>query len=116
MISFFVTLWRFLTAFGRSLSDPEFRAILVTFLGLLIGGTGFYTTAEGWSLVDSLYFSVMTLTTVGYGDLAPTTDVSKLFTTLYVLAGAGIVVAFINKITEHRRRHALPGSARDDER
>lgn len=109
MLSFFVTLWRFVGAFGRSLRDPEFRAIFVGFVGLLIGGTSFYATFEDWSLVDSLYFSVMTLTTVGYGDLAPTTDVSKIFTTVYVLSGGGIVVAFLNKLYSSRGHH---GSAR----
>jgi hypothetical protein len=109
MIHLFLTLWRFLVAFWRSLRDPEFRALFIVFLGLLIGGTGFYSSAEGWSLIDSLYFSVMTLSTVGYGDLSPTTALSKIFTILYVLAGAGIFVAFISKVTEGGLHHRSPG-------
>ena len=51
-------------------------AVAFVSLGLLTGiaiasGTGFYTLVEGLRLVDALYFSVVTLTTVGYGDFAP---------------------------------------------
>jgi hypothetical protein len=46
----------------------------------IISGTGLYSIVEGLRSVDALYLSVATLTTVGYGDLAPTTDAGKLFT------------------------------------
>jgi hypothetical protein len=42
--------------------------------------------------VDALYFSVVTLTTVGYGDFAPQTDLGKLFTAVYVRLGIGILL------------------------
>ena len=103
MLSFFITLLSFGRAFWQSLRDPEFRAMVVALGGLLSGGTVFYRTIEGWGLVDSLYFCVMTLSTVGYGDLHPTTPISKIFTMMYLIAGAGLFVAFISKISEHRR-------------
>lgn len=58
---------------------------------LMIIGTLFYSLFEGWSYVDSLYFTVMTLTTVGYGDLFPTTTMSKLFTIFYVMFGVYMI-------------------------
>ena len=64
MTSFFATLLRFLLAFARSLRDPEFRALLIVAASMLLSGTIFYSRVEGWSLVDSLYFSVITLTTI----------------------------------------------------
>ena len=48
-------------------------------------GTAFYWAAEDWSLIQSLYFSVVTLTTVGYGDLTPTSDYTRIFTVIYIL-------------------------------
>ena len=79
------------------------RDFQVTSLALLaviavISGTGFYSIVEGLRLVDALYFSVVTLTTVGYGDFAPETDAGKLFTAVYVLVGVGIVLAFITTV------------------
>jgi voltage-gated potassium channel len=74
-------------------------------------GTIFYSLVEGWGVLDSLYFSVMTLLTVGYGDLVPTTDASKAFTILYVLVGAGILVGFITLVA--REAMGLPPD-RDD--
>lgn len=44
-------------------------------------------------LLNSFYFAACTLTTVGYGDLTPTTDISRLFTAVYVLAGVSIAFA-----------------------
>ncbi len=61
-------------------------------------GTVFYRFIEDWSWLDSLYFSVITLTTVGYGDFSPQTNFGKLFTVFYVLIGIGIFVAFLNEI------------------
>lgn len=98
MSSFVITLMRFFSAFVRSLKDPEFRALFAVLVGLLLSGTLFYTTVEGWAVIDSLYFSVMTLATVGYGDLAPSTDLSKIFTVMYVIVGAGVFLGFIAKL------------------
>jgi voltage-gated potassium channel Kch len=44
-------------------------------------------------MVDALYFSVATISTVGYGDIAPKTTLGKLFTIFYLLAGAGVFVS-----------------------
>lgn len=57
-------------------------------------GVLFYHFVEGLSLIDALYFSIITLTTVGYGDISPQTDVGKLFTAGYVLVGIGIIGGF----------------------
>lgn len=63
-------------------------------LFLLIGsGTFAYHRLEHWSWIQSLYFTVTTLTTVGYGDLHPTSDSTRLFTVVFILAGVGIAIA-----------------------
>jgi potassium channel subfamily K len=43
------------------------------------------------TFVDTLYFSVLTLSTVGYGDSSPDTLHSKLFATVYILVGIGFM-------------------------
>jgi voltage-gated potassium channel len=80
--------------------DPDFRSLVfLVFLTLLIG-TIFYSLQEGWTLIDAFYFSVTTLTTVGFGDPAPTTPVGKLFTVGYIFSGLGLIAGFINAIAE----------------
>ncbi len=108
MSSLFITLIRFFSAFFRSLKDPEFRAMFAVLVGLILSGTMFYTTVEGWAVVDALYFCVMTLATIGYGDLAPSTDLSKIFTVMYVFVGAGVFVSFITKLQVLRSRKKDP--------
>jgi voltage-gated potassium channel Kch len=88
----------FVRAIRGQLHDEAFRATLVLLVGLLVAGTLIYPILEGWSFVDSLYFSVVTLATVGYGDLHPTTDIGKLFTVLYILSGVGVLVVFASRV------------------
>src|ERR671911_6969 len=80
--------------------DADFRSLVfLVFLTFLIG-TVFYSLHEGWGLIDSFYFSVTTLTTVGFGDPEPTTPVGKLFTVFYIFSGLGLIAGFINAIAE----------------
>ncbi len=76
------------------------KAFLLLFV-LLAVGTYFYSHVEGWSFIDSLYFSVATITTVGYGDLHPTKDITKIFTMIYILVGFGVVLYILTSIVTH---------------
>lgn len=74
----------------------KIRALLsLTFL-LIGGGIVFYHFVEGMSWVNSFYFTVITLTTVGYGDIVPVTDIGKIFTAFYILCGVGVLVSFVS--------------------
>ncbi len=77
------------------------RLTLTTIVTIILG-TVVYRFTEGWSWLDSYYFSVMTLTTVGYGDLYPTTAFTKIFTTVYVLSGLGVILNFVTVFFEYR--------------
>ena len=98
MISFFVTLAKLFSAIWEGRKDPEFRVLFQFLLILLVAGVFFYTQAEGWSVIDALYFSVITMATIGYGDLAPHTTVGKVFTMFYALISVGVFVAVAAKI------------------
>ena len=82
--------------------DPEGKVLLVSTFLLLTIGTIVYTLLEGWSPLDSLYFCVVTLATVGFGDYTPTTDLAKLFTIGYIITGIGILATFVTELTKHR--------------
>ena len=88
----------FVEAIRAQMDDDAFRATLVLFVGLLVVGTLVYSFLEGWSLLDSLYFCVVTLATVGYGDLHPVTDLGKAFTIIYILTGVGVLVVFASRV------------------
>jgi voltage-gated potassium channel len=105
--------------------DPEGKALLVAAISMIVLGTLVYVWLEGWSPIDALYFSVVTLATVGFGDLHPTTDAAKLFTVLYILSGLGILGAFISELGKHqtapggrlrRGRHTVHPDAESDPR
>jgi voltage-gated potassium channel len=77
---------------------PNTQSELLLIFGLLllvwIMGSVFYHLVEGLSYVDAIYFTAVTLTTVGYGDFAPQTDAGKLFTAIYAFVGIGIFLGF----------------------
>lgn len=67
---------------------------------ILAGGAAFYYFVEGLAPVDAIYFAAMTLTTVGYGDFVPKTDVGKMFTAVYAFTGIGLFLGFAAMISQ----------------
>ncbi|HIH23426.1 TPA: two pore domain potassium channel family protein [Candidatus Woesearchaeota archaeon] len=57
----------------------------------MFAGTILFHLLEGWSFVDAFYFSGVTLTTVGYGDLTPHTDLAKIIAVLFAFTGISVV-------------------------
>ena len=100
MLSLWLTLIRLLRAIVRSWNVPRFRAALLLAAILLLSGTVFYRHVEGWSWIDALYFSVTTVSTVGYGDLAPRTDLGKIFTVIYIFVGVGVFVLLFTQFAK----------------
>lgn len=86
----------------QALRQPETRGLVYATVLILVAGTIFYRVVEGWRWLDSLYFAVVTLTTVGYGDLTPQTDAGKIFTMFYILVGLGVIASFIALIADFR--------------
>ena len=75
---------------------------------LVIGiGTVFYHRVEGLSFLDSVYFCVMTLATVGYGDITPHTPAGKIFTIFYVLIGVGIIASSVSYLLKRTAANRL---------
>jgi voltage-gated potassium channel len=74
-------------------------AIMALAVAVLFGTIGFHLV-EGWSLADSLYVTVQTLTTVGYGDVPPRSGTGRLFAVIVMLIGAGGVALAVSTIVQ----------------
>ena len=66
-----------------------------------------YSQVENWRYLDSIYFTVVTLTTIGYGDFAPQTDIGKVFTIFFSLAGIGLAFYFFSMVGRYMFRKQL---------
>ena len=77
-------------------------AALVSTLGLIIVvGTVFFRYVESWSWIDSYFYAVVTLSTVGYGNLVPATSLGKIGTTVFIFLGLGVFAGVIQQITAY---------------
>ncbi|MBU1129541.1 MAG: potassium channel family protein [Nanoarchaeota archaeon] len=68
---------------------------------LLFVGSFAYSYIEGWTYLDSLYFTVVTLTTIGYGDIIPKTVTGKVFTMFFSFFGIAMVFYFFSIIGKY---------------
>lgn len=87
---------------NRTTFKGKFMALISIILILLGIGTVVYHNIEKWSYVDSFYFSAISLTTRGYGELHPTTTFSKIFTVFYLFIGViGVIYAFSSLVAHY---------------
>lgn len=71
--------------------------LVATLAVIIAGGTVFFRHAEGWSWLDSYFFTVVTLSTVGYGNLVPATALGKIGTTVFILLGLGVFAVAVQQ-------------------
>lgn len=90
------------------LKDRDSRPTFYWAVSTLLLGMIVYHWLEGWTYLDALYFSVITLATIGYGDFTPTTPIAKVFTMFYAINGIVILLALFDRIrTVRMQRHEV---------
>ena len=75
--------------------------VLIVFVLFIFLVSFAYHNIEGWRWLDSVYFTIITSTTIGFGDIAPLTDLGKMFTIFVSLVGIGIAFYTISVIVRY---------------
>lgn len=67
------------------------RIVTISIVFVIILGTVGYIFIEGWSVLDAFYMTIITLTSVGFGEIHPLSYWGRLFTILLIASGLGII-------------------------
>jgi voltage-gated potassium channel len=73
---------------------------LIIFLGVILLGSLSFSLTEGRSFFDAFYFVIVTMATVGYGDIHPITASGKLLAILIIITGVGTFLGVVANTTE----------------
>ena len=84
------------------METTRIRLIISALLGILIFGVGTigYSLIEGWDILDSFYMTVITLATIGYGEVRPLSQAGRAFTIVLILIGVGNVAYIVGQFTK----------------
>jgi voltage-gated potassium channel len=98
------------------ITHPNVRGRLVRFglllLGITLGGTIGFMLLEGWSVVEALYMTVITLSTVGFSEVRPLSQEGRLFTTALIVSGVASVGYLFSAISHNIVSGELHGTLR----
>jgi voltage-gated potassium channel len=72
---------------------------LIALSVVFAAGVGGYTLIEGWSMLDALYMTVITIASVGYGETHPLSNTGRIFTIFLILFGCGVLIYGISTFT-----------------
>lgn len=65
---------------------------------LLAGGTAGYVIIEEWPVLESIYMTVITITTIGFGEIRPLSETGRAFTIVLIVAGVAVAAALISRV------------------
>lgn len=82
------------------LGGKKFIRLLIILLIILFIGTIGYMSIEGWSPLESLYMTVITITTVGYGEVKEVSVAGRIFTILIIFLGIGIIAYILGMVAQ----------------
>jgi voltage-gated potassium channel len=85
----------------KKVFQSKIYVAILLLLAVFMAGVFGYRFISDYSWIDAFYMTVITVTTVGFGEVAPLDDVDKLFTTVLILSSIFILAYAISVITEY---------------
>ena len=85
----------------KKIFQSKIYVAVLLLLAVFIAGVFGYKFISEYSLIDAFYMTVITITTVGFGEVVPLDDVDKLFTSVLILSSIFILAYAISVITEY---------------
>ena len=79
-------------------SQPGIRLGIFLLLAWTLVGTAGFAMIEGWSVTDALYMTIITISTVGFGEVHPLSAGGKLFTSILIVTGLGTVIYTLTSV------------------
>ena len=67
--------------------------------GVLVIGTVGFMVIEKLPFIDAIYFTIVTISTVGYGDITPSTSAGKIFGVVLIIIGIGTFLGIVTNVT-----------------
>ena len=74
-------------------------SVLIFITVFLFGVVG-YMVIEGWNFIDAFYMTINTLTTVGFNEVHELGNAGKIFTSLLILVGVGVILYIISMVSQ----------------
>jgi voltage-gated potassium channel len=96
---------------------PRLLIVIIIAVGVLVFGTGGYVLIEGWSILDAFFMTIITMSTIGYGEVNILSDSGRLFTIVLIIVGVVVASYVVTTVVElftsqefleqvrYRRRH-----------
>jgi voltage-gated potassium channel len=81
-------------------TDRKLFLVIALLLALWMSGVAGYMLIEHWSLLDSLFMTAISLTTVGYGEVHPLSPTGRLFTVVLIALGVGLFFYLLGVLAE----------------
>ena len=88
------------------LANPRSRPFIIYSVVIIAIGAVIFHWLEGWDWLDSFYFVVITITTIGYGDFTPQTSLGKVLTIFYGINGIILLLTVYDLVREVRGQEA----------
>jgi voltage-gated potassium channel len=79
---------------------PRLAIPILLFVLMILGGTMGYIVIEGWPFLDALYMTVITLSTVGFGEVRVVSSAGRIFTMVLIVLGVSFVFYVLGSVIQ----------------